>query len=304
MRRGSLPALGRAVRLLVAYEVRALGEGLAALAARVGPLPGVRPLVPHEVRALAEGLPAHLALVGLGAGVRPQVLGDGRAVIESPAALATLEGPLARVDSLVLREGGALDERLPAVLAHVGLLPRVDFLVHGEVPGVAERLAARAAAADLAALVDARERDLLAAAAGASPTATATRRLVPAAALPRDLHTCVARPLSEPRAPPAQALPGARFLLGNAARVGTAVRAGWGAPGALLPREAFPGRRPRRLQGPAQHSLARPRHAFPGGGGPGPGPRGFFHFGVPGGSFLRSSRWRGYWFAFHSRLPP
>lgn len=68
---------GPTVRLLMPYEVRALGEGLSTSVTRVGALPGVGPLMPDEVGALAEGLCADLALIGLGSGVSPQVLGDG-----------------------------------------------------------------------------------------------------------------------------------------------------------------------------------------------------------------------------------
>lgn len=174
-----LPASRRAVGLLMPDEVRALGEGLAALAAGVGALPRVGPLMPDEVRALAEGLAAVPAGVWLGPRVGPQVLGDGRAVVEGPPALRALEGPLPGVHPLVLREGGALHEGLAAGLTRVRLLARVDLLMHRKVAGVAEGLATLAAPAHLAASADARERNLRAAAPAALLRQPRTRSLRP-----------------------------------------------------------------------------------------------------------------------------
>lgn len=225
-----------AVSLLVPYQVRALREGLSALATSVGALAGVSPLMPDEMGALAEGFAAVRARVGLGPGVGPQVLGDGRAVVESPPALVTGEGPLPGVNPLVLPEGGALHERLPAVPAHIGLLSRVDLLVHREVPGIPERLPAFAAPAHLAPFVNSREGDLrgVPGTGPPAPIAAALHSLLSAAVLRRKLYACAACPLFKPCVALAQALSRNSPLKGNAAAVGACACLGLGAvPGRL-----------------------------------------------------------------------
>lgn len=119
-------ALHPAVRLLVPDQVRALREGLSALAAGVGALAGVRPLVPDEMGALAEGF----AAVRTGrAGPRcgSAGAGDGRAVVERPPAVVAHEGSLPGVHPLELPGGRSRTNAFPAVPARVGL-SRVDLL--------------------------------------------------------------------------------------------------------------------------------------------------------------------------------
>lgn len=94
-------------------EIRGPPEGLAAVAAHVGPLPGVDPLVLQEAGALPEGLPALAALVRL----------------------------LACVDSPMLSELGAPAEQLATVGTPIGLGPTVDALVLGQAIDPSEGLA-------------------------------------------------------------------------------------------------------------------------------------------------------------------
>lgn len=92
------------VHALVLGQGGALAEGLPALPAQIGPLPGVRPLVSDQLGLLAEGLPT----------------------------LAAAVGPLPRVDPLVVDEAGALAKGLPTLVTPVGLLPRVRALMLDE----------------------------------------------------------------------------------------------------------------------------------------------------------------------------
>lgn len=94
----------RSMHALVLGQGGALAEGLPALPAQVGPLPGVRPLVSDQLGLLAEGLPA------------------------LPAAV----GSLPCVDPLVMDEAGALAKGLPTLVTPVGLLPRVRALMLNE----------------------------------------------------------------------------------------------------------------------------------------------------------------------------
>lgn len=284
------------MRFLVPYQVRALREGLSALATGVGALAGVSPLMPDEMGALAEGFAAVRTRVGLGPGVGPQVLGDGRAVVESPPALVTHEGSLPSVNPLVLPEGGALHERLPAVPTHIGLLSRVDLLVHREVPGIPERLPAFAAPAHLAPFVNSREGDLrgVPGAGPPAPVAAALHSLPGAAALWRKLYACAACPPFKPGVALAQALSRNSFLKGGAAAVRACARLGLGAVPGRLRGEGIFRSECHRFQRCVPDSRGPGLQSLSGGGGPGVIRRGpLLLLQGAGGPLLRRSRlWR------------
>lgn len=184
-----LPVFHPTVCLLMPYEVRALGEGLATLITHVGALPSVGPLMPDEMGALAEGFSADLTLVRLGPRVSPQVLGDGRAIIESPPTLVTFKWPLSCVNSLMLCEGGALNECLSTVVTYVGLLSCVDFFMYRKVSRVLERFTTSTASANLAPLMNSCKCNLLGALAEGSCTAAAFPSFFSFAALLMTFYT-------------------------------------------------------------------------------------------------------------------
>lgn len=109
----------------VASGVRALVEGLATLAARIPPLPGVHPAVHAEQRAAAEGLLTGAPLVGplsRPARVDAVVHAERRVAAEGLTTLRAEKGLLARASALVLHEVGAPGEGLVALVALAGLV--------------------------------------------------------------------------------------------------------------------------------------------------------------------------------------
>ena len=157
------------VDLLVHQQAAQPGEGLVALQAAVGPLPGVGvEVVPQQV-GQPEALVAELALVGLVAGVGHHVALElallavalatlsaairlllvqplvGLHVLEEGEVLAAVrafEGLLAGVDDQVLLQVAAEFKALPAHLALEGLVPGVDAHVQLQNRTVTEGLAA------------------------------------------------------------------------------------------------------------------------------------------------------------------
>ena len=82
-----------------------------------------------EVRLAVEGLPALEALVGLLPGVDDGVLNESSAVTETLPTLTALIGLLPGGDQVVLEEVCALAEGSPILCASIGLHSRVKLLM-------------------------------------------------------------------------------------------------------------------------------------------------------------------------------